>query len=263
MILDRFPTVEQVKTRIEDISDENYRNAFKYMFLVAGRVSEVCGIYAPYGSHAYRCEIEGEEAVLFAVKTARKKKNPFRAAALPLNREPWARDVLGYFERTPDENPFIFMKKRPFNPRSNVRKFQWKAEEVFSDLEWPIPKYTVTRKKVSDNDQFGFIFELANRGQVKLDYTPPSTESDTTDEHKRNFTSMSIRYMRAFDLLLNYRFNPIELSIFGGWKTSTLSIDAPSFIQRYLDIGSRDPPHTFLEMIARMYFRQFLVISVS
>jgi len=259
MILDRFPTVDVVKSIIENIPDEEYRNAFKYMFLIAGRVSEVCGKYSPLGKHAFRCEIEGEEAVLFAVKTARKTKNPYRAAAFPLEGHPWAQEVLEYFERTPNEHPFVFGDQRPINYKSNVRYLQWETEKRFSDLEWPVAKYWVTRERTSeDNEEMGIIFELANRGQISVEYSPSPTESVSYDEHIRPFTSMCLRYMRAFDLLMNFQFNPIELSIFGGWKTSTLSVEAPSFIHRLFGFGSAEPPLEFLIMMARIYFRQFL-----
>jgi len=259
MMLQQFPKVEQVKSIIENIPDEKYRIAFKYMYLVAGRVSEVCGKYAPFGRHAYRYQLEGEDAVLFAVKTARKTRNPYRAAAFPLEREPWAQEVLEYFERAPEEYPFVFVSKTPINFKSNVRYFQLEATRIFSDLEWPIAQYWATRERISEDDaEMGFMFELANRGQISVDYSPSPTETVAIDEHMRPFTSMCLRYMRAFDLMMNYEFNPIELSLFGGWKTSTLSVDAPQFMRRLFRLSSTEPPLEFLKMMARIYFRNFL-----
>jgi len=146
----------------------------------------VCGKYAPLGRHVFRCQLEGEDAVLFAVKTARKTRNPYRAAAFPLEREPWAREVLEYFERTPEDYTFVFVRQRPINFKSNVRYFQWKAGNIFSDLEWPVAQYWVTRERTTkDNEEMGIMFELANRGQISVDYMPPPTETVVYDEHMR------------------------------------------------------------------------------
>lgn len=104
----KFPQVKSVRRRIENIPDEKTRNAFKYLYLVAGRVSEVCGKYSPYPRNVIRCNFEGEEAVLFAVRTARRKKNLYRPVALPLKFESWVSDVADFIEGTPQgEHPFV------------------------------------------------------------------------------------------------------------------------------------------------------------
>lgn len=75
---EREPTVLEVRKIIESIEDEYYRHGFMYQFLIAGEVSEVFGEYAPSSSDAIKLAMDvdnkSEQAVLFLVKTARKKK---------------------------------------------------------------------------------------------------------------------------------------------------------------------------------------------
>jgi hypothetical protein len=257
-----FPKVDEVRSRIENIKDEKCRNAFKYLYLVAGRVSEVCGQYSPYPRNVIRCDFEGEKAVLFAVRTARRKRNLYRPVTLPLEYEPWVSDVAEYIEKTPDnEHPFIFPKKMPYKYKSNIRYLQLEASKVFDGLEWTIPEYMITKEKMTEDDNIlaNVVFELQNRGQLSFDYIPPKTESIVIEQHTKNFTSDPLRYMRAIELLSKYKFNPIELSIYGGWKSSTVSTGIPSFLDRYFGLDTVEPNINYLKMMAEIYFRKLLV----
>ncbi len=258
----KFPKIDEIRTRIENISDKKPRNAFKYLYLVAGRVSEVCGKYSPYPKNVIRCDIEGEEAILFAVRTAKRKRNLFRPVAIPLQSEPWVSDVADFIEKTPEgEHPFVFPKKTPYKYESNIRYLQIEATKIFSGLEWTIPKYTITKEKITkdENTLANVVFELRNRGQLSFELRPPLTESVTTEQHVKKFTSDPLRYIRAIELLSKYQFNPIELSIYGGWKSSTVSTGIPSFIERYFGLDTVEPNISYLKMMAKIYFRKLLI----
>lgn len=181
------------------------------------------------------------------------------ARALPIDNEPWAEDVATFFERTPNDNPFIFIQKRPFEWRSNKRYMQWKSDDVFEGLEWPIADYSVKQKIPEDEIQTtDLLVYLANRGQLSFTYTPPDSDSIRRLQHFRKFTTQSLRYMRAIELLSRYQFNPIELAIYGGWKTTTVTAGAPDFVQRLIGIGYDDPNFDWLQMMAEVYFRKLL-----
>ena len=96
MLTENLPSVEDIRERIDSVEMIKYKNALRYEYLICGRVSEVCGKYGPKGTDAQIVEIDGEEAVLFLVKTA-KRKGKLRPVALPLKYEPWARALVGWF----------------------------------------------------------------------------------------------------------------------------------------------------------------------
>ncbi len=258
----KFPDFEEVRSCIESISDEKYRTAFKYLYLVAGRVSEVCGEYSPFPRNVIRCDFEGEEAILFAVRTARRKRNIYRPVALPIQYEPWVSDVADYIEKTPKgEHPFVLTKKTPYKYETNVRYLQLEAKKIFSEFEWTIPEYTITKEKTSQDENIlaNVVFELRNRGQLSFELKPPPTESVKTKQHDKKLTSDPLRYIRAIELLRKYQFNPIDLSIYGGWKSSTVSTGIPSFIERYFSLDTIEPNKSYLKMLAEIYFKKLLI----
>jgi len=130
MLTPNLPSVEDIRKRIDAIETIKYRNALRYEYLICGRVSEVCGAYAPMGSDARIVEMEGEEAVLFPVRTA-KRHGKIRPVALPLKYEPWARALVGWFEYRGNNKAFPFC----------MRSLQRVAAEVFRGLSYPIEKY--------------------------------------------------------------------------------------------------------------------------
>lgn len=160
----RDATVLEVRNRIESIEDDAYRHAFMYQFLIAGEISETCGIYAPSSNDVHKTmfEINGNRipAVLFIVKSARRKGNR-RVCALPLDEqyEPWTRLLLNWFDEHEGEPPFFFGKKE-VKIKSNVRYAQHKAKEVFKGLNWEKEAYynTKTGKKLRDDS---FHLQLA------------------------------------------------------------------------------------------------------
>lgn len=130
MLTENLPSVEDIRTRIDSVEMIKYRNALRYEYLICGRVSEVCGKYGPKGTDAQIVEIDGEEAVLFPVKTA-KRKGKLRPVVLPLKYEPWARALVGWFEHRGEEDAFPFC----------MRSLQRVAHFLFEGLSYPIEAY--------------------------------------------------------------------------------------------------------------------------
>lgn len=127
---ENLPSVEDIRNRIDSLKEIKYKNALRYQYLICGRVSEVCGKWAPIGTDAQIIEIDGEEAVLFTVKTA-KRKGKLRPVALPLKYEPWARALVGWFQYRGEEKAFPFC----------MRSYQRVASRLFKGLQYPIEEY--------------------------------------------------------------------------------------------------------------------------
>jgi len=222
-----LPSASEVRSRIESIKDEKYRNAFKYQYLIAGRISEVCGKYAPLGSEAYETEfdVNGDKvpAVIFAVKTA-KRKGMIRPIAVPLELkyEPWSRPVFEYFQDYIDSHPF------QFHERWSVRYAQWEAEKVFEGLRWRLKEYW--------NSKTGL----------------------KVPEREKQFTSHCLRKLRIFTLEIHYRFDTVDLAKYGGWKERTIDPRTPAGIDHYLHMRPRKENLDILKFISGRYFEKLL-----
>ncbi len=120
-----------VRERIEAIPKTVVRNAFKFQYLTATRISEVCGKYAVTGKDLEVKEFEGHQLALFTIKTAKKKGEP-RFVALPLEGiyESWTDTLVNYFK---DKQGKIF--------NLSVRNLQFHAESIFKNLPYTIEKY--------------------------------------------------------------------------------------------------------------------------
>ena len=222
-----LPSDSEVRKKIESIKDEKDRNAFRYQYLIAGRISEVCGKYAPLGSEAYQTdfEINGENvpAVIFAVKTA-KRKGIIRPIALPIESkyEPWTEPVFEYFQQYPDSHPFEFHK------RWSVRYAQWKAEEYFKGLQWRLKEYT--------NSKTG----------------------EQVPEREKGFRSHGLRKRRALTLEIFYRFDTVDLAKYCGWKERSVDPRTPVGIDYYLHMKPRIENIQLLKFISERYFEKLL-----
>jgi len=195
--------------------------------LIAGRISEVCGRYAPHGVNAILTDFDGEEAVLFVVKTA-KRRGRLRGVAVPLNveYEPWAYEVYDYFVSAGETYPFKFADKWS----TSIRYMQWEAEKAFEGLEWPMVGYT------------------AKKGDVKIKI--PS--------RWKNMTSHVLRKRRTITLMLDYDFDHIDLSLYGGWTIAQQSEGVPQALKNYLYVEpqSSQEPAKLLKKLAKRYFKK-------
>ena len=222
-----MPNDAEIRKRIEAIDSEQYRMAFKYQYLIAGRISEVCGKYAPKGNDAIAIDFDGELAVLFVVRTA-KREGRLRPVALPLrvDYEPWADDIREYFHYRRDDYPFKFADKWT----TSVRYMQWEAEKAFADLEWPLVGYTI------------------KKGDAKI----------KVPSRWKNVTSHVMRKRRTITLMLDYDFDHIDLSLYGGWTISQQSEGVPQALKNYLymEPQSSSEPIKLLKKLAKRYFHK-------
>ena len=79
-MIPNIPTVLDVRNIIENLEiDETYKIALKYIFLIGGEPSEVCGTYAPSYNDAHYVDFtigtETYQSVMFAVKAARRRNH--------------------------------------------------------------------------------------------------------------------------------------------------------------------------------------------
>jgi len=274
-----MPSTAEVRQRIEPIKDKKYRLCFMYQYLIAGRISEVCGKYAPRGFEALEVEFISDEetysAVLFAVKTAKRKSKrgwTLRPVALPLNPEyePWSQALLDHFKKAGHDYPFMFADKT----KTSKRYAQWTAEKAFKGLEWNMEGYSkpievevkreqIIREGINQRNQEVYLIELENgtskwftkiREGVIRDHTPIYTRWNP-------FRSHCLRKRRSLDLELFYGFNGLDLKAYGGWEEKGKESHITDAMKYYLhlDIEEARENIEILKQIANKYFHKLLI----
>jgi len=263
----RLPTPEEVIKKIDAIppkkeKDEKYQNAFRYLYLTAGWVSEIAGDYAPKGSDATIEDIDGVKTVLFPIKTAR-RDGRIRPVAIPLNPyyEPWAESLYVWFKLHEDENPFDGL---------TMRSYQRHASILFDGLEWPIEKYTKTIYGEVDETK---IIRIRKKNGIKeylVEYEDeerhwvrdPLTKKETVIEkkHWNPFSLLSLRHLRIFELKYFYGFSKDEIEIFTGLSGAGPGNFYSNPLSRYQFIepsnGKLHREH--LKLQASSYFKKLL-----
>lgn len=286
----RLPTDAEIRQRIDTIPDEKYRMAFRYQYLVAGRISEVCGTYAPLKESAIETEfnvptqheirLDGKPviilentivpAVMFVVKTA-KRKGKLRSCAVPLDEkyEPWAKPVYDYFKDTPNDPPFLFHENR----KHSIRYAQWVAEDAFDGLEWPMKEYSrpievdidpskIVREGVNQNNQEVYLIEQDDgmrkwftkiRENVVRDHVP-------VYERWNNFRSHGLRKRKNITNKYFYLFDGFERAAYGGWTEKSRVESMPQAESHYshLDLQQMAANEIMLKQMALLYFPKLL-----
>ncbi len=216
------------------INGKRAKMGFMYQYLVAGRIAEAFGEYAPLGRYAIEVRLDGVEAVLFAVKTAKRKTKrgwTLRPALIPLDQlyEPWAREVMDYMKASPNRNPFALHT----NPETSLRYASALAEETFYGLKWRFVNY---RRKI---------------GEVKVE----------VPDRWKNFTSHELRKRRVQDLELYYKFDSLDLCYYGGWEPK----DRGGAMKHYLELDLDENPENvrILTQMAQRYFNKLLIPITS
>jgi hypothetical protein len=234
-----MPTDSEIRERIEGIKREKYRMAFAYQYLIAGRISEVCGHYGPQSTEYLETDFDGEPAVMFIVKTA-KRKGRLRPVAVPMNPEyePWTQPVLDYYKKQ-EGHVFRFAE----NWKTSIRYMQWEAEKAFEGMEWPMVEYTV---KVGEE-----IDPKTNEKKNIMEKVPPRW---------KDVTSHVCRKRRALTLLYDYEFDGVDLGIYGGWTLSSQAEEMPPALKSYLhlDPSSSRESEKLLKKMAGRYFHKLL-----
>jgi len=279
-------TEKEVRARIEAIKDEQYRYGFMYQHLICGRISEMCGQYAPLGTSFVEMEfevpifiektLEGQEvtvveltkipAVMFIAKTA-KRQGRLRPCAVPLDSkyEPWAQPMLDYFREVGDDYPFMFHSKF----EHSIRYAQWEAEEIFDGLMWPMIQYTRAKKipykpemviseRYGDTGYEEYLVELDDGRRYWTYDKKLVSESEKILARWKPFRSHCLRKRREITLTMEYGFDGIDSAYFGGWTESGKDKTIPVALKHYLhmELGSAKESMMLLKKMANRYFRK-------
>ena len=181
----------------------------------------------PHRDHHRIVEHEGEEYVLFVVKTA-KRKGYLRPCGRPLSTkyDPWAKELLDYIE-SGDEYPFKFSE----NIASSKSYTMNKARDVFDGLHWPMSDYTrgfkrpytedmVKHQRWGDDgfEEYLVFFPDGERSWTKsAEY---ATVSEKIEPRWKRVTSHVLRKISIQTLLNNYGFDQVDGAYYGGWTIS-------------------------------------------
>jgi hypothetical protein len=208
-----LPKVSQIRKAIESVQETEIQNALKFQYLVCGRAKEVIGRTTPgdksgrnkpsgpTGSDARTEKFGDFEVILFNVYT-QKRGDLKRIVALPLQYEPWAKDLFTYFEEHGERPVFNFTRQELWR----------KAKPYFKGFSYQIEKYTIWKD--------GQIIKII-------------------DNHEKPFTLHALRHLRATELVEYYGFSGFDLSIFGGWTIQQsfgryISLNWQSYIGKLL-----------------------------
>lgn len=262
-------SVSDIKQLPRDADDEQYRMAFMYQLLTAGRISEVCGNYAPKGNEVYEVEFKGVQAIMFVVKTA-KREGKLRAAALPLDPEyePWTAEVFEYFKKAGDDHPFKFGK----NWVSSKRLAQYVAAKTFDGFEWPMKKYS--RAELRPITDFEILAERLNDRNkevclIELDEDTARWVPKVKDMLRvpkqvpsrwNNFRSHGLRKRREVTNKFFYKMDIFQRAAFGGW-TETSRVETASGAMEhydYLDLSDFEESYDLLYDLSDLYFEKLL-----
>lgn len=145
MTSNELPRFKDVRERIEGIKSSPHRFAFKYQYLTGTRSSEVCGKWHIRGKDFELNKHEDHPLIVFWVRTA-KRDGRIRLIALPLEPEyePWAADLVKYFEKRKDrEKVFNFTR----------RTLQNYGRKHFNGLSYQIEKYRHNKQTIESHSK--------------------------------------------------------------------------------------------------------------
>ena len=238
-----------IRSRIRKIKPTSARMCTMFLYVIDGRVSEaVCRAYAsdrrtvargPRGTDAkievwYPPQFTSVEdafkaqrddgvkrvypAVVFTVATAKRRGRP-RYCAVPLDptMEPWAMELMKYFEEHGDDEVFPITRQRVWE----------RSKKVWRDLLYVIEDYSVVLNKGGTGIE-----------SIDAETTEEKRRSVRVDRHPRDWTLHALRHLRASDLVDHYGFTGANLSSFGGWTIGT-AMRVSSSVGRYLDLDWR------------------------
>ena len=261
--------VSDIKQIPKDADSERYRMAFMYQLLIAGRISEVCGKYAPKGIEVYEVEFDDVPAAMFVVKTA-KRNGKLRTAALPLDPkyEPWTKPLLKYFQDAGDDYPFMFSKRF----EHSIRYAQWAAAKVFEGLEWPMKQYAkaelqpiknfeILATRINDKNKEVCLIELNEDTAKWVPKVGDNLRVPVKIEARwKPFRSHALRKRRTVTLMYFNKFDGFERSAYGGWTEKSQVETLPEAMSHYthLDLTEFAESYDMLYDIAGLYFPKLL-----
>ena len=264
----RQPTDGEIRQRIMEIEDEEYRLLYMYQYEVLGRISEVAGKYMPHRDDHVFLEVEGEEFVMFVVKTA-KRKGMLRPCGRPLDTkyDPWAKEIVDYIESS-DEYPFSLHE----NVSTSKTYAMNRAKQVFDGLYWPFSEYTRS-VPYSYTPDLVKTERWNDRGYREyLVIFPDGQRSWTTDKEVvyigekvnprwKPMTSHALRKVASQTLRFNYGFDDVDDAYFGGWTISQKSGVSQAMNKHYMYMDLRETTAALpqLEQIFRRYAKKLLI----
>jgi hypothetical protein len=211
----RLPDVHIVRERISSITYDEARHCLMAAYLFGCRISELVGRKTPSDKSVprgptgkdvklvtgYRVGAQLYDVAVFTLATA-KRQGKERSIALPLDRtlEPWTEPLLKYYTHAGSNHVFPF-----------TRQVVWlRAHDAFKGLRYPIDRYVITKKG--------------------------STKREEIKQHSRDFALHALRHLRTTELVKEYGFDGLDLSIFGGWTMKPM-LGVGSSMERYLSLS--------------------------
>ena len=266
------PSDTEIRDRILQVTDKQYRMAYMYQYEIVGRIAEVAGRYMPSRDDHVLIEVEGEEFVLFIVKTA-KRKARLRPCARPLDTkyDPWAKQLLEYIE-SGDEHPFLFHD----NVETSKTYAMNHARDMFKGLYWPMIDYTRTSERPYADDMVKATRWGDDGYEEYLVVFPDNMRSWTkskdivkfsvkVEERWKRATSHVIRKRATLTAVNDYLLDGVSVSYLGGWTLSSQHNGTPPALKHYMHMDLRESRDALpqLEKQARRYAKNFLVKYVT
>ena len=260
----------EIRGRIEAVKNKQHRMLFKYQYQTLGRISEVAGKYMPHRDDHVLLEEEGEEFVMFIVKTA-KRKGRMRPCARPLDTkyDPWAKEVLDYIE-SEDEYPF----KLAENVDTSKTYAMNAAKGMFDGLWWPMIDYTMSSEREYTEDMVvpkatryndkGYeerlvVFPDGMRGWTK--YPDHITFGMKVEERWNPCTSHVIRKRGIMTLMNDYDLDGTGIAYIAGWTLGSQQDGTPPMLKTYMhmDLSVSQEAIPNLKRQAKRYMKKLLI----
>jgi len=258
------------------VDGKRAKMGFLYEYLIAGRVSEVFGKYAPQAKHCFNnVKVEGAMATLFAVKTAKqytKRGWIMRPILIPNNPkfEPLASKISDYIKSYgANEYPFMLHK----NPETSKRYAEAYIKQIFEGYSWNFIDYT---RLASAHPSLGFNYDLLTRKRKMLTQEEALAYGEKVafgtilgwipisiriDKRWKEVNTNGLRKVRLLDLQQIYGFDSYMMAIYAGWKPQEAQV-----ARHYINIDAlehdidEDPTlPRLLAQIGKKYFEKFKV----
>jgi len=239
-------------------------------YLALGRVSEIFGKYMPCKTDVILTDFDGVEAVMFIIKTA-KRKGMLRPVAVPLNKEyePFAEPVYEYMVNSRDEYPFALHE----NVETSKKYAMTAAKKMFSGYWWPMIDYTrstavpytqdmVIKQDFTKKGQDQYLVQFEDGSRVWTTNTEIAYVNVKIASRWKPCTSHVNRKRRTLTLAMNYLFDGLDRAIIGGWTEKSQDGSVADALKHYmfLDLSEMDSSMVeLLKMLAKRYFKKLLI----
>lgn len=242
------PSYYEIRQRIDEYPEDEYRLGFMYQDMICGRESEVCGsgeagVYAAKGVDCFHVKYQGEiDAVLFTNRSA-KRGGYYRPCMVPLNPtyEPWSKELRDYAEDNPD-----YMFKYGPAWSTSMRYYREHASKCFDGFYWPRVDYTksvehrirkdqVIRESVNQNNKTVYLVELQS-GNPKW-FTAKDTHTilvpTKVPSKWKPMSAHTIRKAKERQLEIHHEFTGAMISIYAGWTYKGKDSDVSDALRHY------------------------------